>query len=145
MVPPPLVLSQRRVVSQAPRGALSHHHMSPAQFRRGTTELFLPEGIYRLYDHVVKDCEVCQKTKPAPPRARFSGVRTVTFGATGLMDHCEIKHLGTKHQLYLVLDGDVAQKWTPPPRENIDLDMVEQEKRNIVSSTQCQRPWPPMT
>ena len=41
--------------------------MSSAQFRRRTSELYLPEGVYRLYDSVVKACEICQKTKSAPP------------------------------------------------------------------------------
>ena len=45
------------------------------------------------------------KTKPSPPRSRFSGVRAKDFGDVVFMDHCEIKHMGKKHQLFLVLDG----------------------------------------
>ena len=52
-----------------------------------------------------KDCEICQKTKPAPPRSRFSGVRAKDFGDVVFTDHCEIKHMSKKHQLFLVLDG----------------------------------------
>ena len=33
-----------------------------------------------MYENVVKECEICQKTKPAPPRSRFSGVRAKEFG-----------------------------------------------------------------
>ena len=80
---------------------LKHYHMSSAQFRRRTSELYLPEGIYRLYESVVKECETCQKTKPAPPRSRFTGVRAKEFGDVVFMDHCEIKHMAKKHQLFL--------------------------------------------
>ena len=82
--------------------------MSSAQFRRRTSELYLPEGIYRLYDSVVKECETCQKTKPAPPRSRFSGVRAKEFGDVVFMDHCEIKHMARKHQRFLPSDGPYA-------------------------------------
>ena len=78
--------------------------MSSAQFRRCASKLYLPEGVYRLYDSVVKDCEI-PTTKPAPPRSRFSGVRAKDFGDVRFMDYCEIKHMSKKHQLFLVLDG----------------------------------------
>ena len=54
---------------------------------------------------VVRDCEVYQKTKPVPPRSRFSGVRAKDFGDVVFMDHCEIKHKSKKHQLFLALDS----------------------------------------
>ena len=77
IVPPPLVKLHKRLAkrSELLKLHLKHDHMSSAQFRRRTSELCLPEGVYRLYDGVVKDCKICQKTKPAPPRSRFSGVR----------------------------------------------------------------------
>ena len=57
------------------RTDLGSYHMSPAQFGRRTTELHLLEGVYRLYDSVVRDCKVCKETKPALPRSRFARVR----------------------------------------------------------------------
>ena len=45
---------------------------------RGTPEKII--FIAYMTDSVVKDCEVCQKTKPAPPESRFSGVRAKDFG-----------------------------------------------------------------
>ena len=53
-----------------------------------------------MYENVVKECEICQKTRPAPPRSRFSGVRAKEFGDVVFMDHCEIKHMTKKHQLF---------------------------------------------
>ena len=98
MAPPPLLRLHKRL---AKRSGLLKYRVSSAQFRRQSSELYLPEGIYRLYDNVVKDCEVGQKTKPAPPRSRFSGVRAnVVF-----KDHCKIKHMARKQQLFLLLDG----------------------------------------
>ena len=76
----------------------------PAQF-------YLPEGVYRLYDNVVKDCEVCQKTKPAPLRAQYAGVRAKNFGDVVFVDHCEVKHITKKHELFLVLDGATRLLW----------------------------------
>ena len=64
-----------------------------------------------IYDAVAKDCEVRQKTKPAPPRARLSGVRATNFGDVVFMDHREIKHMTKKHRLYLVLDGATSPLW----------------------------------
>ena len=97
-----------------------HYHMSSAQFRRRTSELYLPEGIYRMYENVVKECEICQKTKPAPPRSRFSGVRAKEFGDVVFMDHCEIKHMTKKHQLFLVLDGATSLLWGATQQEGTE-------------------------
>ena len=99
---------------------LKHYHMSSAQFRRRTSELYLPEGIYRMYENVVKECEICQKTKPAPPRSRFSGVRAKEFGDVVFMDHCEIKHMTKKHQLFLVLDGATSLLWGATQQEGTE-------------------------
>ena len=76
LIPPPLVKLHQRLSKRTEllKLHMKHYHMSTAQFRRRTSELYLLEGIYRLYDGVVKECETCQKTKPAPPRSRFSGV-----------------------------------------------------------------------
>ena len=66
LVPPPLVKLHQRLSKRTEllKLHLKHYHMSTAQFRRRTSELYLPEGVYRLYDGVVKDCEICHKTKP---------------------------------------------------------------------------------
>ena len=74
MVPPPLVKLHKRLAKRSKllKLHLKHYHVSTAQFRRRTSELYFPEGVYRAYDGVVKDCEVCQKTKPAPPPASFA-------------------------------------------------------------------------
>ena len=55
---------------------LKHYHMSSAQFRCRTSELHLLKGVYRLYDSVVKDCEVCLHHRIS----RFAGVRAKEFG-----------------------------------------------------------------
>ena len=99
---------------------LKHYHMSTAQFRRQTSELYLPEGVYRLYDGVVKKCEICQKTKPAPPGSRFSGVRAKELGDVVFKDHCEIKHMSKKHQLFLVLDGATSLLWGATQQEGTE-------------------------
>ena len=66
-VPPPLVRLRKQLAkkSELLKLHLKHYRMSLAQFRRRTSELYLPEGVYRSSDSVVKDCEIRQKTKPA--------------------------------------------------------------------------------
>ena len=73
-----------------------------------------------MYENVVKECEICQKTKPAPPRSRFSGVRAKEFGDVVFMDHCEIKHMTKKHQLFLVLDGATSLLWGATQQEGTE-------------------------
>ena len=106
----------------------------PAQLRQRTAERNKPEvrgpeeqgaepaavPPYRLYESVVKECETCQKTKPAPPRSRFSGVRAKEFGDVVFMDHCEIKHMAKKHQLFLVLDGATSLLWGSTQQEGTE-------------------------
>ena len=81
----------------------------------------LQEGVYRLCDGVVKDCEICQKTKPAPLRSRFSGVRAKDFGDVVFMDHCEIKHMNKKHQLFAtsLLWGATQEEGTEPVTQDL--------------------------
>ena len=113
MVPPPLVKPHKRLAkrSELLELHLKHYHTSSAQFRRRTSELYLLEDAYRLCDGVVKDCEIRQKTKPAPPRSWFSGVRAKDFGDVVFMGHCEVEHMSKKHQLFLVLDGAASLLW----------------------------------
>ena len=113
LVLPPLAKLHQRLSKRTEllKLHMKHYHMSTAQFIRRTSELCLPEGVYRLYDGVVKDCEICQKTKPAPPRSRFSGVRAKDFGDVVFMDHSEIRHMTRKHQLFLILDGATSLLW----------------------------------
>ena len=122
LIPPPLVKLHQRLSRRTEllKLHLKHYHMSSAQFRRRTSELYLPEGIYRMYENVVKECEICQKTKPAPPRSRFSGVRAKEFGDVVFMDHCEIKHMTKKHQLFLVLDGATSLLWGATQQEGTE-------------------------
>ena len=72
-----------------------------------------------MHDGVVKECETCQKTKPAPPRSRFSGVRAREFGDVVFMDHYEIKHMAKKHQLFLVLDGATSLVRNQPVTQDL--------------------------
>ena len=99
IAPPPVVKLHKRLArrSETLKLHLKHCLMSSVQFSRCTSELYLPEGVYRLYDSAVADCGICQKTKSAPPRSRFSGVRAKGFADIVFMDHCEIEHVTKKH------------------------------------------------
>ena len=131
VVAPPLAKLRKRLArrSELLKLHLKHYHMSSAQFGRCTSELCLPEGVYRLYDGIVKDCEICQTTTPAPPRSSFSGVRARDFGDVVFMDHCESKHMNKKHQLFLVLDGATSLLWGATQEEGtepVTLDLFRE-------------------
>ena len=70
---------------------LKHYHMSLEQFKRRTSALNLPNSVYSKYELVVKKCEACMETKPAPSRSRTSGLRAENFGDMIFMDHGSIK------------------------------------------------------
>ena len=90
---------------------VKHYHMSSAQFRRRTSMLGLPGGIYDKYDRIVKGCRVCSTSVPTPPRARIAGLRASSFGDLIFVDHEEIK-FGTKAYLALVIiDGASNLLW----------------------------------
>ena len=142
LIPPPLVKLHQRLSKRTEllKLHLKHYHMSSAQFRRRTSELYLPEGIYRLYESVVKECETCQKTKPAPPRSRFSGVRAKEFGDVVFMDHCEIKHMAKKHQLFLVLDGATSLLWGSTQQEGTE-PVTQDLFREWMHIHSCKPKW----
>ena len=142
LIPPPLVKLHQRLSKRTEllKLHLKHYHMSSAQFRRRTSELCLPEGIYRLYENVVKECETCQKTKPAPPRSRFSGVRAKEFGDVVFMDHCEIKHMSKKHQLFLVLDGATSLLWGSTQQEGTE-PVTQDLFRDWMHIHSCKPKW----
>ena len=142
LIPPPLVKLHQRLSKRTEllKLHLKHYHMSSAQFRRRTSELYLPEGIYRMYENVVKECEICQKTKPAPPRSRFSGVRAKEFGDVVFMDHCEIKHMTKKHQLFLVLDGTTSLLWGATQQEGTE-PVTQDLFREWMHVHSCKPKW----
>ena len=93
-----------------------------------------------MYENVVKECEICQKTKPAPPRSRFSGVRAKEFGDVVFMDHCEIKHMAKKHQLFLVLDGATSLLWGATQQEGTE-PVTQDLFREWMHVHSCKPKW----
>ena len=93
-----------------------------------------------MYENVVKECEICQKTKPAPPRSRFSGVRAKEFGDVVFMDHCEIKHMTKKHQLFLVLDGATSLLWGATQQEGTE-PVTQDLFREWMHVHSCKPKW----
>ena len=87
-----------------------------------------------------KDWEICQKTKPAPPRSRFSGVRARDFGDVVFMDYCEIKHMSKKHQLSLVLDGATSLLWGATQQEGTE-PVTQDLFREWMHIHSCKPKW----
>ena len=59
---------------------LKHYHMSAAQLKRRTSELALPKEIHDKYEEICRSCDQCSVSRPAPARARVSGLRAGNFG-----------------------------------------------------------------
>ena len=72
MAPPPLMKLHKRLArrSELLKLHLKHYHMSPAQFRRQTSDLYLPEGVDGLYDGVVKPS--CARRPSQRPQSQGS-------------------------------------------------------------------------
>ena len=52
-------------------------------------------------------------------------MRAKDFGDVVFMDHCVIKHMSKKHQLFLVLDGATSLLWGATQEEGtqqVDVD-----------------------
>ena len=75
------------------------------QFRRITSELALPEDIHVTYDKICRQCDQCLRAKPAPSRARVSGIRADNFGDLVFVDHADVDFRGHKFCVLLVLDA----------------------------------------
>jgi hypothetical protein len=91
--------------------------MTPAQFRKRTSELALPEEVYKKFEQVVKTCKTCSDAAPAPSRSRITGIRASNFGDLIFVDHAEIGHLGQKYLVLLILDGATNLLWARPQRD----------------------------
>ena len=59
---------------------VKHYHMSPAQFRRGTSMLGLPDSFSEKYEDMYNKCRVCSTSIAPPPRTRVSDIRASNFG-----------------------------------------------------------------
>ena len=59
---------------------IQRYHMSTAQFRKRTSELMIPESVYKRYETIVASCTACAKAKPQPARSRVTGIRADEFG-----------------------------------------------------------------
>ena len=108
MVPRALTKLHRRLMNKTELYKLhiKHYHMTPTQFRRRTSELALPEHVYRLYEQVCLECPECLRVSKPLARAKISGLRAEKLGDLIFVDHCELKlPQGQKFIVLLVLDG----------------------------------------
>ena len=71
-------------------------------FMKRTSALNLPKHIYQRYETIVKKCESCQKSKPAPERSKVTGMRAMHFGDLIFVDHTDI-NVDDSHYLCLII------------------------------------------
>ena len=91
-----------------------HYRMSPASFKRRTSEVGLPPKIYELYEQVVKECEHCQKTKVRPVKSSASGVRAIVFGDLIFAAHTDVKIDGKIYAAFVITDAATNFLWAYP-------------------------------
>jgi hypothetical protein len=96
---------------------VKHYHMSPAQFRKRTSELALPDEVYHKYEQMVKSCKICSDATPPPSRSRFTGLRAINLGDLVFADHAEIHHEDQKYVVLLILDGATNLLWARPQQD----------------------------
>ena len=70
----------------------------------------------------------------------FSGVRAKEFGDVVFMDHCEIKHMTKKHQLFLVLDGATSLLWGSTQQEGTE-PITQDLFREWMHIHSCKPKW----
>ena len=95
---------------------VKHYHMSPAQFRRRTSELHLPQEIHDKYQMVVRKCAVCAQGAPKPHRSHVSGLRANNFGDLVFVDHLQVPQGEALHFVLVVLDGATNLLWSAPQK-----------------------------
>ena len=115
---------------------VKHYHMSPAQFRRRTSELHLPAEVYDKYENVCKTCKVCAEGAPKPFRSHISGLRANNFGDLVFVDHCEVEFQGSHHVVLMVLDGATNLLWACPQRSKSNEETTD-ILREWMDNFQC--------
>ena len=78
LLPKPLLRLHQRLSKEVELYKLhvKHYHMSAAQFRKRTSELALPDDIFKKYEHVVKNVQGlhgCSSRTQQKPGDRFTG------------------------------------------------------------------------
>ena len=66
--------------------------------------------------------------------------RAKDFGDVVFMDHCEIKHMGKKHQLFLVLDGATSLLWGATQQEGTE-PVTQDLFREWMHIHSCKPKW----
>ena len=139
---PPLPLPLRRIHEKLSKDTellklhLKHYHMSTTQFRRRTSQLKLPETIYKRYDAIVRECEACRIGSGGPTRSRVSGLRATEFGDLVFVDHCEVGILKTKYNVLLALDAATSLLWCTVQR-NREAETTVEAIREWMENFSC--------
>ena len=116
---------------------LKHYHMSISQFKRRTSQLQLPKTINDKYEQVVKKCEVCQREAQAPSRSRVTGLRAENFGDLLFLDHCEVKGLKKKKEIFLLLLDGASHLLSAKHQKSAHEDDTQEQVRIWMDTFQC--------
>ena len=133
----PMTLARKRMLTKLSsetellRLHLKHYHMSVSQFKRRTSALGLPDYIFAKYEMVVKKCEACMETKPAPARSRISGIRANNFGDILFVDQKEKEYC-----IFLVLDVASSLLWATVVVTKEDSE-AQEAVRQWMDQHQC--------
>ena len=96
---------------------LKHYHLSLENFKRRTSQLQLPQEIYRKYAEVVRGCEACTRHATAPERSRVTGMRATDPGDLAFVDHVDLS-IDRKVYVVLVVVDAASNKIWAGPQEN---------------------------
>ena len=112
--------------------------MSPANFKRRTSALQIPQDIYDLYDTVVSECSSCQKFSQAPQRSKVTGMRANNFADLWFLDHVEINVDNYLYLVLVIIDASSNFVWALPQKTK------EQEETMSALTQACYdlNAWP---
>ncbi len=110
--------------------------MTLNQFRRRTSQLQLPQAVYKKYEIVVKKCQTCMDQAPAPSRSRVTGLRAEHFGDLLFMDHCEVKINGKLAVFLILLDG-ATHLMVAKTQASKKEDQTQEQLRIWMDTWQC--------
>ena len=99
--------------------------MSPAQLRRRTSSLRLPEDLQELYKGVVQGCEHYIKKKPPLQRSTVTGLKADHSGDIVFVDHADVNIRGETYSVLIVVDGATTFVTTFAPSPKASHDTIQ--------------------
>ena len=98
--------------------------MNLENFKRRTTNLKIPDDIYRSYGELCRGCEICGKFHPAPERSKVTGMRATQFGDLWFIDHVDVRVANQWYCVLVVVDAMSNLVWAGPQKSKAHEETI---------------------